>query len=451
MTTPIATFSGLATGLDTASIIEQLVQLESLPITRMQQKQSNLESMKSRIKTIESRVDTLKGAAEAFDTRTNVLAASASSANESQVRATASGGAPLGTYNIEVSQLAQAERTISDTFAAADTTGLFGTGTLDITIDGDTTTIDVEATDTLASIATKITESGAAVSAAVIFDGTNYRLQVSGQETGSSKDITFTETGTSLGLDDPGNQLVAAQDAMFTIDGLAMTRESNAVSGAISGVDLELTGITTSAVAVTVDRDSDALQEKLQAFVDAYNSVQNGINVEFVYTGEARTGDSLAGDSTLRGLQSNLSDAVVASVGITGALSTFAELGINTTRTGSLEFDTDRFREVLANKPSEVVNLLAGNDTLGIEGLSQRFSDLVDAYSDSSDGILTQRISSYDEQVRSIDDRILQMQVRIDKFESTLRTKFTSLETLVSGLNAQGDALNMAMASLTAG
>lgn len=449
MTTSSISFSGLATGIDTDSIVEQLVALESLPITRLEEKQDNLSSMQSRIETIASRMDALKDAAEAFSTRSDILATAATSSNTGAVTATATGGAPLGSYSIQVDHLAQAERTLSNTFSGSDTTGLFGTGTLEISIGGDTTTIDVEATDTLETLATKITEAGAGVTAAVIFDGTNYRLQVAGQETGAANDITFTETGVSLGLDDPANELVAAQDAQFSIDGLTMTRSSNLVTGAIAGVTLQLTGETTSAASVTVDRDSESIEELLQTFVDAYNSVQNAISSEFAYTGEARTGDSLSGDSTLRGLQGNLSSAILGSESISGALSTFAELGINTTQTGTIELDTDVLKEKLANSPSEVVNLLAGNSTLGVSGLSSRFSDLVDAYTNSSDGILTDRVESYTNQIRDIDDRIDTMQIRIDKFESTLRSKFTTMETLVSSLNAQGDALLSALSSLT--
>ena len=86
---------------------------------------------------------------------------------------------------------------------------------MDITVDG---------TDTLDSVAAKINSSGARVNAAVIFDGTNYRLQVSGTDSGVDNAVTFTETGTTLGVDDPANELVAAADAVFEIDGLAMTR-----------------------------------------------------------------------------------------------------------------------------------------------------------------------------------------------------------------------------------
>ena len=216
----VTTFSGLASGLDTAAILEQLVALERRPIQRLQQKQADLRSMASRVDGLRGRLTSLLDAARELGDRDNVLAAKASSSDESIVKASTRGEAAVGTFALEVTQLAQAEKTVSNGFAARDQTGLFGTGTLDVTIGGTTTSITVDSTDTLDTLADKITQQVDGVSASVVYDGSSYRLLVAGEKTGADQAIDFTETGVSLGLSDPANELRSAQDAVFSIDGL---------------------------------------------------------------------------------------------------------------------------------------------------------------------------------------------------------------------------------------
>lgn len=450
--TAIATFSGLATGIDSSSLIEQLVQLERIPIKRLETKQQDIQSMSRRLGEIKSRLENLQSAGEELDAPEEILAATATSSNEEHIRVSATNDAPLGTYAVEVTQLAAAERTYSNGFADKTSAGLFGTGTVSIQVGADAAVdITVDASDTLESIADKINASGARVSAAVIFDGTNYRLQVGGEDSGAANAVTFTETGTSLGLDDPANEVVAARDAVFTVDGLTMTRSTNQVSDAIPGVTLDLlTPTSGTPTTVKVDRDSDASVEKVQAFVDAFNDVVRGINSEFFFAGEARVGDSLSGDSMLRGLQSKLADNVVNPVsGLSGGFDRLASIGVRLKNDGSLEIDDAELKEALASDPDAVVELLAGDESAGVTGFVQRMNDLIESYA-GKDGFLTDRMDSMGDQVDDLDVTIDSMESRLDKYEENLRNKFTNLELVVSGLQAQQQQMLSMLSALPA-
>ncbi len=453
MTTPLTSFSGLATGLDTDAIVSSLVAVAALPIRRLEQQQADNSSIRFRLDTIRQRLDTLKSSLEELDSRSEVLATGTTSSDESVLSVSATGGASLGTYDVTVTNLATAERTYSNAFADIDGAGLFGTGTLTIQVgSGDAVDVTVDGTTTLNTLATAINDAGAGVNAAVIFDGTNFRLQVAGEATGLENAITFTESGgLSLGLDDPANEVVAADDARFTIDTLAMTRPTNQVVSAIPGVSLDLQDVGSSTV--RVDRDPEALLAKVRDVVDAYNTVTNGINAEFVFTGAARTGDSLNGDSTLRGLQSQLGfDAVQPFAGVpSGDFATLAELGITSTQTGALELDESIFTAALDADPEAVVQLFVGDADAGIEGIVERFSRTVDLYTDVDTGLLTTRVDALEEENRDIDDRIRSRQDRVDQFEANIRRQFVNLETTVAGLQAQGDQLTSILASLSAG
>lgn len=449
---PVASFSGLATGIDSASLIQQLVQIERIPIRRLETKQQDIQSMSRRLGEVKSRLEALQKAGEDLDGTDEILAATATSSDEQSIGVSATSDAPLGSYAIEVTRLAAAERTYSNGFADKTTAGLFGTGTVSIQVGTDAAVdIAVDASDSLEAVADKINASGARVSAAVIFDGTNYRLQVAGEDSGATNAVTFTETGTSLGLDDPANEVVAASDAEFTVDGLAMTRPTNQVADAIPGVTLDLlTPTSGTPTTVKVDRDSDASVEKIQAFADAFNDVVRGINSEFFFAGEARVGDSLSGDSMLRGLQSKLGQSVVNPIsGLTGAYDRLSAIGVRLNNDGTLEVDEAEFKDALASDPDAVVAFLAGDADAGVTGFIERMSTTVDAYI-GSDGLLSDRIDSMADQVDDLDVTIESMEMRLDKYEENLRNKFTNLELVVSGLQAQQQQMLSMLSALPA-
>ncbi len=441
---PVTSFSGLASGLDTASIVDSLVKIEQIPIRRLQRKQDDLGSISSRLGTLKTRMTTLGDKARALSDAAGVLTSTAASSSTA-VTATAAGGASLGSYGIDVSALATAERTYSDAFSDSATAGLFGTGTLDIQVGAAAAvSVTVTAADTLTTVVDKINSSGADVTAGIVFDGTNYRLQVSGNKTGAANAVTFTETGTTLGLDNPANEKVAAADAVFSVDGIAMTRATNSFSDAIPGVTLDLVGTTTvgTPATVTVSRDAGAFADKLQEFVDAYNTTTNGINVEFAFLGATKTGASLSGDSMLRRVQSELSSNVSSPVpGVTGNFTMLAQMGVNLTRTGGLEMDRQAVIDAVNSDGASVSALFLGDPTTGVTGFMDRFTATTDQYADPTTGQLTTRISNITKQVSGIDDDIANMQRRIDKYAEGLRAKFTAMEMLISSLNSQGQQL----------
>jgi flagellar hook-associated protein 2 len=439
----IATFSGLATGIDTSSLIQQLVQLERRPIDVLADKQTDLNKMSGRLGTIRTQLDNLKSAAQTVDSRSEVLFSKASSSDDDALGVKATGGAALGTFTVEVTELAASERTYSNPMAAKNQIGLFGTGNLRIGIGSVNKDITVEANDTLETLASKINSSGAAVRAAVVYSGTEYRLQVSGNETGEANAITFTETGTTLGLDDIDNQIVAAADSEFIIDGfLTVRRGSNSVSDALTGVTFELKEKDTGPVTVTVSRDSDALKGAITKFVDSYNAVTRSINAEFAFTGQARVGDSLSGDSALRGLQTRLRNVASTTIeDFASPLNRLSGIGITTGRDGTLTLDATKLQSALESDPEGVSKLLVGDESSDITGMMEHFTNLVTEYTTSSTGILASRIKSYNDRVRDIDKQMANMELRLDKFEENLRLKFANLEEIVSGLQSQGQQM----------
>lgn len=453
-------FSGLASGLDTASMVEQLTQIQRQPIRDIEGKQKNLNSVKSRLSSIKTLLQTLQEKATGLNSRDEVLATQGTSSNTDAVGISVLGGASLGKYDVVVTQLATAERTYSDAFADVDSTGLFGEGTLSIQV-GAAAAVDitVDATDSLSSVAGKINGSGADVTAGILFDGTEYRLQVTGNETGAANAITFTEDGTlTLNLDepnppdpaDPTHEVVAAQDAVFTVDGFAMSSATNLVDDALTGVTLDLKEVGTSTI--EVKRDPAGLAEKLKVFVSAYNNATGTINKEFSYGGEARLGDSLSGDSTLRTIQQRLASTLVGSVSeLTDAGADYdhlAQIGLSVDRHGVLSLDESRLESALADDAEGVAAMLMNDPDTGIAGKMAIFDDVIEGFVDFNDGSLSIRIDGIDDTVRNFDDQIEKMEFRIEKYEEGLRAQFTAMETMMATIQAQGSQLMSILAGI---
>ena len=447
------TFSGLASGLDSASIIDQLLQLERIPIRRLQDRQDTYSTHESKYRSLEGKLKKLQDAAEDLSTRDDILTTKVTSGNEDVFTATtASGGAAIGTTSVHVTSLATGEKTYSDAFAAKDTTGLFGTGTLSLQVGSDTAVdITLDGTDTLESVVSKINASGADVTAGLIFDGTDYRLRVTGNDTGTDRGITFTETGTTLGLDDPANEVQAAADAVFTVDGFAMTRSTNSFSDAVPGVTITLTGASEDASAdnLTVTRDSETARSSAEAFIEAYNDIQRNITAEFAYTGTPKGPDSLSGDSTLRGIQTRMRTMVASTVdGTSSPYNMLAQIGISSTNDGQLELDSSVFDEALADDPEAVADLLAGNQDTGIDGFMAGLDSFVEEQVRSGDGVIAIRLNSIDGRKKDIDNQIDRLEARIGDTETRLRQQFATLEQLVSGMQNQGSQVLSALNSL---
>jgi len=438
---PSVFFSGLSSGLDTASIIAQLVQLERIPIRNLEQKKSDYADQRSIIGDIVAKMKTFQEKARELDTLGEVQSFSAKSDDDGVFEASASGDADPGNYAITVNQLATHERTWSAGFSSKTETGLVGVGDLKITVGSDdpvTISID-EATDSLEDVAAKINSSEANVRASILYDGNQYFLIVSGKESGVENAITF-EDPTGLDLDVAENEKQAAQDSEIVMDGQTIRRSSNVLTDVLEGVTIRLKSTSAAAVGLSIDVDSEAMQEKVKAFVDAYNEVARLIQKQFAWTGEAKGQNTLAGDSTLRGQLSRLQQIVTSEVdGLTGRYTALSEVGISTNRDGTLKFDSDEFDAAVREDHRGVALLFTREDDS--IGVAAKIDDEVDSATDFENGRLTLRQKGLDGRISTAEEDIARLETQLERVEERLRSQFAALEQLMATIQAQGSYL----------
>ena len=385
---------GVGSGLLTSELVENIIDAErEATDLRLQAKKAEFEAYISAYGSVRSTLDGLISASRNLGDADEFLLNTVSSNNEAAVTATVDATATPGIHTVEVLATARAHTLTSVRFDSADE--VIGDGVIDIRF-GSTTfvggaydsftenteraaqqiTID-ETNNTVSGIRDAINAAGIGIDANVVDDGTGFVLVLTSAETGEnySMEITVTE-GTTAGLsalnfnaDDntPGTnftQTVDADDAIVSIDGITVTRETNQVNDVINGVDLNIIGLNSGNPAtISVNQDVAGISERLQTFVDAYNDVKSLTDALTEFDEDAGTGALLIGDSTVRNLLSQLRRFLfnpVEDVQSTG-LRALVDLGITTNQDAGfvLQFSSATFQQAISSNPDDVVALLA--------------------------------------------------------------------------------------------
>jgi flagellar hook-associated protein 2 len=451
------TFSGLASGLDTAAIIDALMQVAREPINRLQTKRSSYTSKASRLSDLRTRLSSLRTSALALDTASELRSYTATSSDTGTLTAAASSSAAPGSYTVNVKQLASAQRSYSSGVAAKDQTGLVGNGQLAIRVAGGAwSTIEIDQdTDTLEGVAAKINGAVSGVSASVVkVSDSEYRLLVAGKESGAANRVEFDLTASGKGLTDALGLNAAhvpdqaAQDAWLQMDGKNFYRPTNQISDAIAGVTLSLSSASDpETVSVTVATDLDAVVSKVQGMVSAYNSALSFIKDQFTYNGTTRS-DTLMGDSAVLTVKNQLQGIIGAEVAAAGSTyNALSKVGFSTARDGTLTLDATKLKAALAADPEAVSDLFSYSDgDAGTEndGVTVRLARTIDGLLRSETGLLSARAEGIQDTIGAIDDRIAGLERSLSTYEAGLKKQFTALETLLGSLQKQSTYLSAA-------
>lgn len=423
------TFSGLASGLDSSSIIDKLVALERGTAATLSNRQSDLNTQKSIVNSLSSAVAALGTAARGMDLDSEIRPRAATLSDTGKLSIAVAANASAGVHDLRVKQLAAAEVRSSKLFDTA-TAGTLGSGGVDITVSGATKSINWDSTDTLDSIATKINGASAGVSASVLFDGTKHRLVVTASATGTAATATFVDRGDGLDLGNAANIKMPASNAVLSIDGIDVTRSSNVISDALSGVTFTLSSahaVTDPATKATVALDKGGLTDKIKAIVAAYNSVNSALHNQLDYTGTTKGTSTLFGDSTLRQLQGALASTMSRAYGG----SNLGVLGLSRDKSGALTFDETKLAAALASDPEAVSKVFVGG------GFATAVGALADRYTQTTSGIFAAKTQSFADRYKSLQSQIDRVNKGADAMQARLEKQFSALELAMSAFQNQ--------------
>jgi len=451
--------TGLVSGLDTASIIDQLMTVERTPRTAISnqqtvatKRQSLLQDIGTKLTALKTASDDLKSIATWGDTQT------VASSYEKKLTVTRTAGAPPGGYDVQIASLASAERRTYDYQAPT------ADGPLQI-FEADGTTprasIDLKAGATVDDAVAAINSSTTAKLYAVNVNGD---LVLSARTTGASSGFVAAGAGTET-------EKVPGADADIFINGKEYKRPTNVITDALPGVTLTLKAKTTASdsLGLTVGAPGPDLTKvtgKVKAFVDAYNAVVTTTRADLAekpVSGATSTSDlqkgTLFGDTGLSNMLSTLRLAVGSSVAglvAPGAPSSLADLGISTGAattgatvnadavSGKLVLDADKLSAALAANPLGVRTLLGA--TSGTPGFTQQFQTALAGFQ-GVDGAIAMRVTSTGQDLKRISDKLTAFDARMDTRQAFYQKQFTALELALQQSQSVGARLSSYISS----
>ncbi|MDB5762095.1 MAG: flagellar hook protein [Herminiimonas sp.] len=471
---------GIGSNLDVKTIVAQLMATEQGPTTAINNQTASYNAKLSAISSLKSALSTLQQAAQTVNLSTTFKTVTASVADTSALSASVNSANTAGSYNVEVQSLAQAQKLISSGYASKTTAIGNGTLTLDVgtysaagsppvTFTANTgvaqKTITIDSTNnTLEGIRDAINNANTSVSAAIINDGTNYRLSLTSKNSGVANAIKLgvTENGGaglaqlaydgSTGGVSKLTQNTAPKNAVIKVDGISITSSSNTITDAIQGVTLNLTkemaaGTTTQ---LTLANDTTNASAAIQSFVNAYNAVSTQIANSTAYDAATGTASVLTGDATMRTIQAQLRNALLSAIpGASSGLSVLSDAGISFQTDGTLAIDSTKLATALAD-PQKDLSRLFVTSTDGTIGFGSRVNSVVSSMIFGTDATLNGRIDGINTSIKDLAKQLTDENTRLAAVQQRYNTQFTALDVMVSSMTQTSNFLTQQFAALTA-
>ncbi len=443
--------SGLASGLNTAAIIEALMNAERQPVRRLTTQQEKLQAQETQLQGIQSSLQQLNFELSEFSLPSLFEGSQTVTSSEpTRVSAVSTSGAGVGGHEVEVTQLANsAQRTFTFTSPAEEDT---------ITIDGHE--FKIAAGASAKELASKInSDSTATVYAAVVEGGIVFSSRATGNT--GAEFINVIDTQGAI-AEQPGTAK-EGKNAEYTVDGVAGTSATNTVTSAIAGVTLKLEGLTTTSGPVTINvhppgPNVTTIETQVQSFVTLYNStvaaIQKQISTKPLSTAksgaEFATG-ALFGDQSLTNLLSRMRQTMYEPIeGLAAEMSSPADIGLSTGAAtgggasqsgieGQLNLDPAKLKEAIEANPAAAQTM--------VQKWAKNLQSMVNAVSEPA-GTLGGRIEGNASQVNNLTHQISTMNEMLAVRQRALQATYAQLEAVISKNSAQASWLTSQEKSL---
>ena len=398
MPTINATNSG--SGLDVRNLVDQLVAAEGGPVTsRLDRKEINIQEGLTAIGTFKGALLDFQSSLAPLRKESAFKAINAISSNEDKFTVTAEDNAVTGSYDIEISQLAQSQKLKSQSFESEFET--IGSGTISIQfgkVNNITNSFDAnskiptqrievdEANSSLRGIQQAINSANAGVRASIINDGTGYRLIINSEKSGVENSLRISVSdddsknedlsGLSLLAYNPVavagteggsvtgknlEQASQAKNALFSIDGISISNSQNEIANSIPGITLNLKKVTEDSFeSFTVEKETSAIKQSIESFVSSYNDLMLNVASLTGFDSETNQAGPLSGDASIRGITDQIRRRLSTSFnGINENLTALSSIGIDSSRDGTLTLDNFKLENALENHAGEIAHLFS--------------------------------------------------------------------------------------------
>lgn len=489
--------TGFASGLDTDSMVKDLMRAERAPLDKLFQKKELLNWQRDAYRDVNLQLDTFRKSHEKLRLQASFNGFKANSSDTTAANVTSRSSAVAGTYNLEVNELATVARLTSgnavkkvDGTNAKSGDKLLATGeTAEIkikTVSGEQV-LAIDDTTTYGDLATKITglkdASGNSLNLRASFDGTTSRFVISSKDMGANQSITITDTGngtnnfagiilnggnSATAISEPAVAQATGKDASIKFDGVTITNSSNKISA--YGVEIDLLKKTTagSPIQVTVSSDTNSIYDNIKKFVEDYNALVDSLSSKVkekrnrdyaplteeqrseLSDSEAEKWDELAksgvlyNDSIVRDALSSLREKMYKPVGSIpdSNINLLSEIGITTqymSLDGKLQIDENKLREAIANNPDGVTNLFTANDGIGTRVFDEvnKQIDKLNKKAGRPNTLAALDISIIGKNLSEVGKQMIRFEDKLSLIEDRYWKQFTAMEKAISKMNEQ--------------
>lgn len=445
---------GIGAGIDTQSIVDQLIAAEREPKElRIARDEAVIQAELSAFGVLAAELDKLGSAANALRNQSATRTATLSS--DEYFSLSLGSTAVTGEFTATVKSLAGAQTLASEEFAGSDTT--VGTGTLTLAVGDESIAITIDSSNnTVRGIADAINEATDSVRAQVLTtDGESgaVKLLLTSATTGLANTLEVTvDDSDGNDIDAAGlsqlvysgattnlTERVPAADAVVVFNGEEVRSSTNVFKGLVRGVDLTaLLADETKPVQVSVSQDLSSAESAMSGLVRVLNSLSTGLRDQLAYDSATQTAGLLQGDATGRALDQRISDILLSELG-SGTLKNLVDIGVSRSLEGEVTLDSAKFMAALEDDFDAVSSLMdAAADAVDV---------VVDGYG-SGAGIIGSRTEALQTRLDGITERRTQLEERMAVTEARIRREFAGLDTLIAQLQTTSSFLATQLDSL---
>jgi flagellar hook-associated protein 2 len=437
----LITSTGIGSGLNIGAIVSALTtSFGAAQTTQLTNQQSSLDSQVSAYGTFASALDTLKLALPPLEDASQLAGFAATVADKTIATATTTSDAVAGQYSLQVNNLATSA-TLTSMPVLAGSAAAVGTGTLTIAVGGASTAITIDSTNnSLAGIAAAINSApnNPGVTASIITAKDGSRLVLTGTSTGAANSITVTPSGGDGGLSSLAfSQTQAPLDASFSINNFEVASASNVVSGAITGVTLNLqqASAANTPTTLTIGPDTSSAQASIDKFVTAVNGVLSSIQTLTGFDPSTNTAGPLNGNATLEAFQNQL-QSILGQVTNGSGVKSLTDLGVTAGTDGSYATDDTKLGNALSSSLASIGNLLGGSN-----GIATQISNLVDGYTKPG-GLLDTINQGLETGLSNVSKQQAALSAQLSAYSATLTAEYNAMDQAVALLKQTQTYLN---------
>src|SRR5690606_18634543 len=408
------------------SMATQLAQYEIQgQLAKANRNEATYKAQLSAVTSLDTALKGFKSAASGLKLGGNsMLVNSASFSQEGYASATVSTKAVAGSYDFFVQQLASKSQVALQGLQDGD----LGSGSLTIGQAGGSFTIELDSVTTLDELAAAINNASdnEGVKATLVRSNGQVNLVLTSEKTGADQAISLSASGNTAFEDAVAarQELAVATDAIVRLggeSGIELTSSSNTFDNVVDGVSLTFNKAHKSGdtpLTMEIGQDQKATKEKAQAFVSAFNTLMNSFDSLTASGGESGGRGPLAGDASVRAIESMLNQVVRTSFGGVS----LTEFGIVADRNGKLTIDNARFEKAVAANPEGFEKLFTDKGNL-LDTLDKNLA----VYTSSAGGLLTNRKDTLNSQLRRVDQQFDSIQKQYDSYYARYLRQYTGL------------------------